>query len=118
MTTEMPQHYFFREGKKILQNMQDNIQARKCKIPTESLMKNTVSTRNDENQYQDRQYDSDDQYSDFEDAESIEACDENELDEDEEEANDARNLNDLKKERICQKARSLIQDHLKMNPYF
>ena len=46
--------------------MQDNIQARKCKIPTETLMKSTVSSRSDENQYQDRQYDSDDQYSDFE----------------------------------------------------
>ena len=45
--------------------MQDNIQARKCKIPTESLMKNTVSTQSEENQYQDRQYDSDNQYSDF-----------------------------------------------------
>ncbi len=46
--------------------MQDNIQARKCKIPMETLMKNTVSTQSDENQYQDRQYDSDNQYSDFE----------------------------------------------------
>ena len=77
--------------------MQDNIQARKCKIPTESLMKCTVSTRTDENQYQDSQYNSDDQYSDFEDAESVEAYDETELDQDEEEVNDARNLNDLKK---------------------
>ena len=98
--------------------MQDNIQARKCKIPTESLKKCTVSTRSDENQYQDRQYNSDDQYSDFEDAESVAAYNENELDQDEEEVNDARNLNDLKKERSCQKARSLIQDNLKMNPFF
>ena len=81
-------------------------------------MKNTVSTRSDENQYQDRQYDSDNQYSDFEDAESVEAYDENELDQDEEEVNNSRNLNDLKKERNCQKARSSIQDNLKINPYF
>ncbi len=77
--------------------MQDNIHARKCKIPTESLKKCTVSTRSDENKYQERQYNSDDQYSDLEDAESVEAYDENELYQDEEEANDARNLNDLKK---------------------
>ncbi len=79
--------------------MQDNIQARKCKIPTERLKKCTVSTQNNENQYQDRAYDSDDQYSDFEDAESIEAYNDNELDQDvnNDEMDDARNLNDLKK---------------------
>ncbi len=90
MTTKMPQHNFFRGGKK-RQNMQDNIQARKCKIPMETLKKCTVSTRSDENQYQGRQYNSDDQYSDFEDAESVEAYNENELNQDEEEVNDARN---------------------------
>ena len=63
--------------------MQDNMQARKCKIPTERLKKNTVFTKYDENPYQDRQYNSDDQYSDFEDAESLEVYNENELDEDE-----------------------------------
>ena len=65
--------------------MQDSIQARKCKIPTESLMKCTVSTRSDENQYKDRKYNSDEQYSDFDDAESKEAYNENELDQEEEE---------------------------------
>ncbi len=70
--------------------MQDNIQARKCKIPTESLMKNTVSTQSDENQYQDRQYNFNDQHSD---AESVEAYDENELNQDEcnDEMENARN---------------------------
>ena len=99
MTTETQQNNFFREGKIILQNMQDNMQARKCKIPTERLKKCTVSTQNDENQHQDRTYDSDDQYSDFEDAESVEAYDDNELDQDDynNEMDDARNLNDLKK---------------------
>ncbi len=98
MTTKMPQHTFLEEGK-ILQNMQDNMQARKSKIPTETLKKCTVSTRSDENQYQDRQYNSDDQYSDFEDAESVEAYVDNELDQDEynDEMDDGRNLNDLKK---------------------
>jgi hypothetical protein len=98
MMTETEQNNFFREGKIILQNMQDNMQARKCKIPTERLKKCTVSTQNDENQHQDRMYDSDDQYSDFEDAESVEAYDDNELDQDDynDEMDDARNLNDLK----------------------
>ena len=99
MTTETEQTNFFREGKIILQNMQDNIQARKYKIPTDRQKKCTVSTQNDENQHQDRTYDSDDQYSDYKDAESVEAYDDNELDQDEynDEMNDARNLNDLKK---------------------
>ncbi len=77
--------------------MQDNTQARKCKILTESLMKNTVSTQIDENQFQDRQYNSDDQYSDVEDAESVEEYDGNELDQGEynDHMGDARKLNDL-----------------------
>ncbi len=53
--------------------MQYYMQAKKCKIPTEALKKNTVSTWSDENQYQDRQYNSNDQYSDFEDADLVEA---------------------------------------------
>ncbi len=111
---------FFREGKDILQNMQDNMQARKWKITTKRLKKCTVSTQNDENQYQDRHYNSDDQYSDFEDAESVEAYVDKELDQDDnnDEMDDARNLNELKKERTCQQARSSIQDNLKTNPYF
>ncbi len=91
--------YFFREGKKILRNMQDNMQARKCKILTERLKKNTHSTQNDESKYQDRQYNSDDQYSDFEDAESVKAYDGNELDQGEynDDRDDGRKLNDLKR---------------------
>ena len=98
--------------------MQDNIQARKCKIPTETLIKNTVSTRSDENQYQDRQYDSNDQYSDFEDAESVEAYDENELYQDEEEANDARNLNDLKKGEELSKSKIIDSRQLENESIF
>ena len=98
--------------------MQDNIQARKCKIPMETLMKNTVSTRSDENQYQDTQYDSDDQYSDFEDAESVEAYDENELDQDEEEGNDGRNLNDLKKGEELSKSKIIDSRQLENESIF
>ncbi len=77
--------------------MQDNMQARKCKNLTKRLKKCTGSTKSEEHQYQDRQYNSDDQYSDFEDAEFVEAYNQNELDQDEEEVNDTRNVNDLKK---------------------
>ena len=98
--------------------MQDNIQARKCKIPTETLMKNTVSTRIDENQYQDKLYNSDDQYSDFEDAESVEAYDENELDQEEEEVNDARNLNDLKKGEELSKSKIINSRQLEHETIF
>ena len=98
--------------------MQDNIQARKCKIPTETLMKNTVSTRIDENQYQDKLYNSDDQYSDFEDAESVEAYDENELDQEEEEVNDARNLNDLKKGEELSKSKIIDSRQLESESIF
>lgn len=85
--------------------MQDNMQARKCKISTERLKKFTKG-----NQCQNRQYDSDDQYSDFEHAESVEAYNDNEFNQDEhyKEMDNARNMNDLKKERNCQQARSLI----------
>ena len=81
-------------------------------------MKNTVSTRSDENQHQDRQYDSDDQYSDFEDAESVEAYDENELDQDEEEANDGRNLNDLKKGEELSKSKIIDSRQLENESIF
>ncbi len=57
--------------------MQDNMQTRKYKIQTEWLKKNSVSTPNDANKYQDRQYNSDDQYSVFEDTESVEVYDDN-----------------------------------------
>ncbi len=71
------------------------------------------------NQYQDRQYNSDDQYSDFEDAESVEAYGDNEFKQDEynNEMDGARNLNDLKKEMNCQEVRSSIQDNLDKNLY-
>ena len=60
--------------------MQDNLQARKCNIPTGGLKEHTVSTPNDENQYQDRQHISYDQCSDLEGAKSVEVYDDNELD--------------------------------------
>jgi hypothetical protein len=90
---------FFKEPTKILQNIQDSIQARKCKIPIKELKKRMVSTEKDENQCQDRQYNSDDEFSDFEDAESTEVYDDDELDKEDwnDEMDKARCLNDLKK---------------------
>ena len=120
MTTETEQNNFFREGKIILQNMQDNMQARKCKIPTERLKKCTVSTQHDENQHQDRTYDSDDQYTDFEDAESVEAYDDNELDQDDynDEMDDARNLKDLKKGEELSKSKIIDSRQLENDSIF
>ena len=60
--------------------MQDNLQARKCKVPIDRLKKFTIYTKSEGHQYQDWQYNSDDQYSDVEDAAYVEAYNENELD--------------------------------------
>ncbi len=90
---------FFKEGKKILQNMQDNIQARKCQIPIEELKKVTKSSNNEENNCKNGVYDSYDEYSEFGDADSVEAYEEKEADDGDwnDDTNEARCLNDLKK---------------------
>ena len=60
MTTETSLKNFFREEKKVLQSMQVNLQAKKCKLPIERSKKNTVSMQNEEKQYQELRYNSDD----------------------------------------------------------
>ncbi len=93
---------FWKKGKDILQNMQDNIQCRKCKAPTDKLKEKTVS-RNDVGDCCRRNFnDSDSEYSEYDDATSISLYDENEfLDkDDEDERNMKRNLSDLKKGEI------------------
>ena len=91
-----------KNGKDILQNMQDNIQCRKCKAPTDKLKESTVS-RNDVEDFCRRNFnDSDSEFSEYDDATSISLYDENELldKDDEDERNVKRNLNDLKKGEI------------------
>jgi hypothetical protein len=61
MSDESPSNKFFKEGRNILQNMQDNIQERKCKIFIEQLKKRTLSTEYDEIQCQHREHNSDDE---------------------------------------------------------
>jgi len=109
MTADTSSNKIFRDG---TQNMQDNIQAKKCKNPVEELKKIIVSTENDDNYYQDRQYNSDDECSDFEDAESVEAYDDNEVDREHwnDDIHDAMCLNDLKRERNWLQIISLILD--------
>lgn len=93
---------------------------RKCKLSMKRLKENIVSTKNEENWYQESQYDSDDQYSGFDFAESVDENDDHALDQYEYNngINDARNLNALKKEMNCQQIGSLTQDRLEMNSYF
>jgi hypothetical protein len=54
MSDESPSNKFFKTKENSLLNMQDNIQARKCKIPIEESNKNMVSMEKDDNQCQDR----------------------------------------------------------------
>ena len=70
--------------------MQDNIQCRKCKAPTDKLKESTVS-RNDVEDCCRRNFnDSDSEFSEYDDATSISLYDENEfLDEDDEDEEEA-----------------------------
>ena len=102
MKTDNNSRKFFKEGEKILQNMQDNIQARKCQIPIEELKKVTKSSNNEENNCKNGVYDSYDEYSEFGDADSVEAYEEKEGDDGDwiDDANEARCLNDLTRVKI------------------
>jgi hypothetical protein len=62
---------FWKQGKRILQKMQDNIQCRKCKAPTDKLKESTVS-RNDLDDCCRRNFhDSDSEYSEYDDAHQL-----------------------------------------------
>ena len=71
---------FWKRGKIILQNVQDNFQCRKCKIPTDELKSRTISRVNQEDECDFKQHKSDSECSDYEDALSVDGYDENEFD--------------------------------------
>jgi hypothetical protein len=79
--------------------MQDNMQCRKCKAPTDKLKESTVSKHDVDGCCERHLHDSDSDYSDYDDASEIDLYDENEFpdEDDEDERNEQRNLNDLKK---------------------
>ena len=63
---------FWKKGKDILQNMQDNMQCRKCKAPTDKLIESTLS-RHDVGYCCRRNFnDSDSEYSDYDEEEGDE----------------------------------------------
>ena len=87
---------FFYNGQFILQNMQDSIQGRKCKLPVDEVKESTRLT-NTEDACNDNFYDSD--YDAFDDADSVATYEDGERGEDmmvEEDDCSKRKLNDLK----------------------
>ena len=62
---------FWKKGRGILQNMQDNMQCRKCKAPTDKLKESTVSKHDVDGCCERHLHDSDSDYSDYDDASEI-----------------------------------------------
>ena len=91
---------FWKNGARILQNMQDNLQCRKCKVPSDRIKATTLSSESDNmDGHAGRFRDCESDYSDYDDAVSVDSYNENEFEEDlcQDESCIERSLNDLKK---------------------